>query len=163
MKTIITAALLMVLAVPAFAADGSRGMKLNGAINEAFTGFFDSWNKHDVDGMVAHWTRNASLINPMGRKAKGKDEIRALLNDEQTTIFRQSIAKIVSLDAKRVGDRLAWYDAEMTVDNALGPDGAAMPQMKMHIAGLMQRKGHKWLLYAARPYAFLPPPPAKRN
>jgi uncharacterized protein (TIGR02246 family) len=161
MKKTITILLLMFLAAPAFAADGSKEMKLNSAIRDTFTSFFDSWNKHDVKGMVTHWAGNASLINPMGRQAKGKDEITALMTDEQSTIFKQSTAKLVSIDAKWIGDGFAWYDAEMTVDNAIGQDGAAMPQMKIHVAGLMKKKGGKWLVYAARPYVFLPPPPKK--
>jgi len=163
MKAILTAALLMVLAVPAFAADGAKEMKLNRAIHDALTEFFDAWNTHDVKAMVTHWARKSSLINPMGKHAKGREEITALFNDEQATTFRQSTAKLASLDAKQVGGSQAWYDAEMTVDNALGPDGKAMPQMKFHIAGLMQKKGGKWLIYAARPYVFLPPPSANKS
>ncbi len=163
MKMIFALALLLVLPVPAFAADAAKAAMNTDAIQESFSEFFASWNKHDVKGMITHWADDASLINPTGRAAKGKAEIAKLLTDEQTTVFKDSTAKILSVTTKPITGSIDWYDAEMTVDNALAPDGAAMPQMKIHIAGLMQKKGGKWLVYAARPYEFITPPPAKRN
>ena len=163
MKTIFTAALLMVLAVPAFAADSAKASKDTDAIRNSIGEFFGLWNKNDVKGMITHWADDASLINPMGKAANGKAEIEKLLTEEQTTVFKGSTAKLVSLTAKSITSNIDWIDAEMTVDNAHGPDGAAMPQMKNHIAGLMQKKGGKWLISAARPYSFMTPPPAKKN
>jgi hypothetical protein len=33
-----------------------------------------------------------------------------------------------------------------------------MQSMKFHMAMIMEKKGGKWLIAEARPYAFLPPP-----
>jgi uncharacterized protein (TIGR02246 family) len=158
MKTIIAVALMLGLALPAFAADSARASRNTEAIRKSFEGFFGSWNKHDPKEMTAYWAGDASLINPMGRVANGKAEIEKLMSDEQATVFKDSTAKLVSIETRPVSGGLSWYDAEMTVDNAIGADGKAMPLMKMHVAGLMQKKGGKWLVFAARPYAFLPPP-----
>jgi uncharacterized protein (TIGR02246 family) len=166
MKTAFMAALIMaftVLGVPSFAADSVKSSKDTNEIYNSFSKFFESWNKHDVKGMIAHWTDNASLINPMGRAANGKAELEKLLTDEQTMIFKDSTANLLSLTTQSVARNVAWYDGEMTIDNAMGPDGAAMPELKIHITGLMQKDPGRWLVRAARPYSFTAPPPAKNN
>ena len=165
MKGLLTAALLMTLTTSAIAADAkSAPGKPDQAITRTAESFFDAWNKHDVGTMVSFWADDATLINPMGRVAHGRAGIEALLGDEQTTVFKASTAKVVDMQVTRsLGPNMAFCDGEMTVDGAQGPDGSAMPQMKMHLALIMERKGDRWLFAEARPYAFgqAPPQPVK--
>ncbi len=127
------------------------------AMLHTFDEFFAAWNKHNVNEMLSYWDEDASLINPVGRAASGKAEIEKILADEQATTFRDSHARILSLTSKPLTRDLAWFDGEMTIDHALDRNGAAMPQMKVHIAGLMKKKGGHWLIHVARPYAFASP------
>ena len=128
-------------------------------------GFFGAWNVHDVKTMGSFWTDDATLINPMGRVAHGRAEIEKLLADEQTTVFKSSTAKVVEFEVTRsLGPTMVFCDGEMTVDGAQGPDGSAIPQMKMHLAVIMERKGDRWKFAEARPYSFArPPAPAKMD
>jgi hypothetical protein len=81
------------------------------------------------------------------------------MTDEQTTMFKASTAKVVNLNVTRsLGSTMAFCDGEMTVDGAMGPDGSAMQQMKIHMAMVMEKKGGKWLIAEGRPYAFITPP-----
>jgi uncharacterized protein (TIGR02246 family) len=167
MKRVLTAALLTMLTTSAIAADANKGpAKPDQAIARTAEAFFGAWNRHDVEAMVTFWADNATLINPMGRLAHGKADIEKLLTDEQTTVFKGSTAKVVELKVTRsLGSNLAFCDGEMTVDGAQGPDGSAVPQMKIHLAVIMERKGDRWMLAEARPYSFVQPPPgpAKPN
>jgi len=161
MKLVLTAALLAMLATPAFAGYSNKAAaKPDEAIGKAAEGFFSAWNVHDTKAMAAFWASDATLINPMGRVARGNAEIEKLLTDEQTTVFKASTAKVVEFKATRwIGSNMAFCDGELVVDGALGPDGSALPQMKLHLAVLMEKKGDRWLFAEARPYAFPPPPP----
>lgn len=165
MKGLLTAALLMLLTTSAIAADANQAPgKQEQAITSTAESFFDAWNQHDVGTMVTFWSDDATLINPMGRLAQGRAGIEALLSEEQTTVFKASTAKVVDLKVTRsLGPNMAFCDGEMTVDGAQGPDGSAMPQMKMHLALIMERKGDRWMIAEARPYAFgqAPSPPAR--
>ena len=110
--------------------------------------------------MAGFWTDDATLINPMGRMAHGRTDIEKLLSDEQTAIFKASTAKVVDLKVTRpLGSNLVFCDGEMTVDGAQGPDGSALPQMKIHLAMVLEKSGGHWMFAEARPYAFVQPPP----
>lgn len=165
MKSLLAAVILLALAVPAFAADKAMDSKENEGIQKVAQDFFAAWNKNDVAGLTSCWADDATLINPFGRVAHGKAEIQQLLAEEQTTVFRGSIAAVLEVKTRHLGSGLAFFDTEMTVDNAHGPDGSALPQMRFHLAGVAQMKGNKWQWLEARPYAFLPPPaaPGKRE
>ncbi|TMQ54700.1 MAG: nuclear transport factor 2 family protein [Candidatus Eisenbacteria bacterium] len=167
MKRILTAALLMMFATSAFAADTKKPpMKSDEAIMKTAEAFFDAWNKHDAKTMATYWAEDATLINPSGRMAHGSSDIEKLLTDEQTTMFKGSTAKVLQLNVTRsLGSTMAFCDGEMTVDGAQGRDGSAMQQMKIHLAVIMEKKGGRWLFAEARPYSFVQPPPesAKTN
>jgi len=163
MKSLLAAVLLLALAVPALAADKAMDSKENEGIQKMQQDFFAAWNKNDVAGLTSCWTESATLINPLGRVAHGKAEIQQLFTDEQTTVFKGSTATVVDLKTRHLGPGLAFFDSEVTVDNAHGPDGSAMPQVKYHISGVAQMKGKKWELVEARPYIFVQPPPAAEN
>ena len=167
MKRLLTAALLLMLATPTFAADAKKApAKSDDAIMKTAEAFFDAWNKHDVKAMTTSWADDATLINPAGRMAHGSADIEKLIADEQTTVFKGSTAKLVDLKITRsLGSSMVFCDGEMTVDGAQAPDGSAMSQMRIHLAVIMEKKGDRWLFAEARPYAFVPPPPspAKMN
>ena len=166
MKRTMAAVLLLMFATSAFAAETKKAtVKPDEAIMKTAEDFFGAWNKHDVKEMTSYWAEDATLINPMGRLAHGSSDITQLMTDEQTTIFKESTAKVVNLSVTRsLGSSMAFCDGEMTVDGAQGPDGSAMQSMKFHLAMVMEKKSGKWLIAEARPYSFLlPPPEAPKN
>jgi uncharacterized protein (TIGR02246 family) len=159
MKAMLTTALLMTLALPTFAAPASS-TKDEEAINQNARAFFAAWNKNDVKGLIAHWTDDATLINPFGRIAHGKAEIEKLFTDEQTTVFKGSTAKIGEVKVHMLKPGLAFTDLDMTIDGAHGADGAALTQLKYHVSTVVEKKGDEWLFLETRPYAFTLPPMA---
>lgn len=160
MRTLLSIALLAVLTTSAFAATPAKKAESpDAAISKAMDSFFTAWNQHDVKAMAAVWADDATLINPMGRVAHGKAEIEKVMSDEQGGMFKASTAKMLELKVTRqLGPHMAFCDGEMTVDGAVGPDGAAMPQMKIHMAIIMAKHGSDWVAQDARPYAFIPAP-----
>ena len=165
MRPLLSAVLLALLTTSAHAAGTEKQPAgPEAAVVKTGEAFFAAWNQHDVKNMVSHWADDATLINPMGRVAHGKAEIEKLFSDEQTGMFKASTAKMVEMKVTRqLGPGMALCDGDMTVDGALAPDGSAMPQMKMHLALIMVKKGAVWVLRDARPYAFIQPPPEKMN
>ena len=160
MKRIVAFALLTMVATTALAAGMKEPGKTDEAIGKTAQSFFEAWNVHDVKTMASFWTDDATLINPMGRVAHGRADIEKLLSDEQTSVFKASTAKVVDLKVTRpLGASLVFCDGEMTVDGAQAPDGSALPQMKMHLAMVLEKSGGRWMFAEARPYAFAQPPP----
>lgn len=156
MKTLVTAALLMAMALPALAAETPKiGVGTDAAIQKTVDGFFDAWNRHDPKTMASFWTDDATLINPMGREAHGRADIEQLFTEEQSGPFKASTAKVVSWKVtRRLGPELVFCDGDVTIDGALGPDGSSMPQMKVHLSQIMERKRGQWYVAEARPAIF---------
>ena len=164
MRPLLVALLLTVLTSSAFAAPEKKSEGPDAAILKAAEAFAADWNQHDVKALVTCWADDATLINPMGRVAHGKAEIETLLSEEQSGIFKASTAKVVEMKVTRqLGSHMAFCDGEMTVDGAVGPDGSAMPQMKVHLAVIMAKHGSAWVFQDARPYAFTGVAVAKAN
>jgi uncharacterized protein (TIGR02246 family) len=161
MRRLFSGALIALLASTAMSAPTEqKSATAEIGVNKMGEAFFAAWNQHDVKKMVSYWADNATLINPAGRVAHGKTEVEALLSDEQTGVFKASTAKLLGIKVTRsLGPSMALCDGEMTVDGAVGPDGSAMPQMKIHLAIIAAKQGANWVLQDARPYAFAQPPP----
>ncbi len=127
-------------------------------VHEAFAA---SWNKHDYKAMAAAFADDADLINPIGRVAKGKDEIEKLYKDEQTTAFK---ASHFTSDCK-AGIHLLTHDVAVVtcsfvVTDGLLPDDKPMPPLKgIYTATMIAVKG-RWVIAAGRPMIpFAPPAP----
>lgn len=165
MRLFRSALLLALLATPTMVVAGEKHADTpDAATAKTMDAFFAAWNTHDAKTMVSYWADDATLINPVGRAAHGKSEIEKLMADEQSTVFKASTAKLVDLKVTRsFGSGMAFCDGEMTLDGAVGPDGTALPQMKLHLALIMEKKGAGWLVKDARPFMFLPAPPENQN
>jgi uncharacterized protein (TIGR02246 family) len=164
MRPFLSAVLLALITTTASAAGGEKtAAPMAAAVLKTGEAFFAAWNQHDVKAMVGYWADDATLVNPRGRVAHGKTEIDKLLSDEQTTVFKTSTAKLAELKITReLGPGMVFCDGEMTVDGGVDPAGTALPQMRLHLAVIMAKKGSAWVFQDARPYEFIRPP-AKMN
>jgi uncharacterized protein (TIGR02246 family) len=158
MKTL--AAVLVVLlsaAAPAIAADAVTTGKDADAIRKSTEEFFAAWNRKDIPGLVAHWTADATVLDPTGRVAHGRAELEAMFTEAHAAAG-DTVERLVSFSARFIRKDLAWVDVDLTVDNARGADGAPMPPVKYHLVGLVQKVGGQWLWSEGRPYPLLSPP-----
>jgi uncharacterized protein (TIGR02246 family) len=127
------------------------------AIQERVDGFTAAWNAHDPERMAALWVEDGDVINPFGRAAKGRDEVRRLFADEQAGPMRQSRHEMRVESVRMVGD-LALVDLKSTITGIRGEDDRAYPPLNLHIFNVMTRRDGEWMIISARPYALLPPP-----
>jgi len=165
MRPFLCAVLLVFSTTSALAAtEAKKSEGPDEGITKASQGFFAAWNQHDSKAMASYWADDATLINPMGQMGHGKAEIEKLFAAEQSTMFKASTAALVEMKITRsLGSNMAFCDGEVTIDGAMGPDGTAMPQMKVHMAGVMKKQGSGWVYLEGRPYMFVPRPPDMAN
>src|SRR5262245_51178689 len=79
---------LLALLVPLLvAASGPADEK---AIRDRLDEFQSAWNKDDVPAMVAMCADDATLINPVGTFAQGRDAITKVITQEHTNQFKNS-------------------------------------------------------------------------
>jgi uncharacterized protein (TIGR02246 family) len=161
MKTLATVWLVLLSAAPTIAADAVATGKDAEAIRKSTEDFFAAWNRKDIPGLVSRWTADATLLDPTGRVAHGRAELETMFAEAHAAAG-DTVERLVSFSARFIRKDLAWVDVNLTVDNMRGADGAAMPQVKYHLVGLVQKVGGQWLWSEGRPYPLMPltPPPA---
>jgi uncharacterized protein (TIGR02246 family) len=159
MNKVVLAVALVSLAVPA-------GLRASQADDEASirrfgVDFSAAWNRHDPKAMASFWAEDGDLINPFGRWAKGRAEVEKLFQDEHAGVMAGTSYSTTLSSVRFLTPDVAVTDWDIVVTGMRGPDGSAAPPFKPHLALVMVRRGGRWLSLAARPYAFLAPPPAK--
>ncbi len=130
------------------------------AIKSLFVKFSDGWNKQDGMAMAATYAEDASLIDPMGEEARGREAIANLLNKAVSVFLRESKSDHTVNHIRFLTPDVAFVDATQTVTGALSPDGKTMPDATLHVAVLLLKKDNNWWFVDARPYQFMTPPPA---
>lgn len=128
-------------------------------IKKEMTAFAASWNTHDAKAMASFWATDGDLINPSGRVAKGRAEVEKLFADEHSTVMKGTSYAVLSTSFRMVKPDLTLADADAEITGMKAPDGRALPTFKHHVTSLWAKQAGRWRIVAARPYAFLPPPP----
>lgn len=159
MKTITPSVLLLAwLAVAppsaAAAAEQQERQEIEARIGE----FTDAWNRHDAEQLSALWAEDGDLINPFGRRAMGRDEVRQLMADEHAGVMKQSNYEMKVDSMRMVGD-VALVDLDATLTGIRDPESdAELPPLKLHAFVVMTKQDGKWMILSARPYRYLQRP-----
>src|SRR5690348_2207572 len=153
MRTFIAALLLFSASTAAAASKDEDAVK--GRVAE----FIALFNKGDAKAMTAYLTEDAVLVNPIGTKGAGVAEIEAIFKHDSATILKGAAMDMKVVEFRAAGKDAAWVEIEHSVKGAHTPDGKTMDAV-FHVPCLFVKKGKTWLLAEARPYAFLPTPPA---
>lgn len=154
---LLTAALILSTAVPAFAAPS----KEEDAVKARVAEFIGVFNKGDAKAIAAFWTEDGTLVNPAGKAGKNRAEVEQVIATDLATILKGTQMEMTVVGFRAIGKDAAWIDIDHVVKGAHAPDGSAMPTMTFHVPALMLKKGKTWMIADARPYAFLMPPPPK--
>jgi uncharacterized protein (TIGR02246 family) len=134
-------------------------------ILEVHERFAAAWNKDDAKAMAAMFADDADLINPLGRRAKGKAEIEALYADEHAGAFKGSkFSSDCKSGVRVVKPGVAVVTCSFEVTGGTLPDGKPMPALKGLYTATMLKAKTKWLVVAGRPMIpFVPPAPAPKK
>jgi uncharacterized protein (TIGR02246 family) len=159
---IVRTSLLATILSVAFATQAlAAASKDEDAIKARVADFIAAFNKGDVKAMTAFWTDDAMLVNPAGVSGKGSAEIEKIFTADLNSILKGAKMEMKVVEYRAVGKDAAWVELEHSVTGAMTPDGKPMPPMTFHVPALLVKKGKTWMIAEARPYAYLPGPPAK--
>jgi uncharacterized protein (TIGR02246 family) len=143
------------ITIPLLAKESSEA-----AIRATDEAFAAAWNKHDAKAMAAVWAKDGDLINPFGRVAKGRAEIEKVLQDEHSTVFKQSTYKPGAMSVRFIEPDIALAESDTEISGVTQPDGTTTT-INVHIIRLVQKKDGKWWTVAARPVIYPPAPGPK--
>ncbi len=120
------------------------------AIRKLYADFTAAWNRHDVPAMADMWTIDGDHLDPDGRMAKGRDEIKALLTKQHTGVFKDTT---LDLDIDAVwfvtGD-VALVDGTYALIGARDPKGNELPVRKGHLTSILLKEHGTWNIAASR-------------
>jgi uncharacterized protein (TIGR02246 family) len=154
--TTLIAGLVLLFAASAQAA----GSKDEDAIKARVAEFSALFSKGDAKAVAAFFADDGTLVNPVGMKGKGPAEIEKIIATDIATILKDTKMELTVVQYRAVGKDAAWVELEHSVNGAKAPDGKAMPTLTFHVPALLVKKGKNWMIAEARPYAYLPTPPA---
>jgi len=157
MKRILVTSFLLLLALPAGVADMKAQAGDEAAIRKVFADFAEAWGKDDAKSMASYWTADGDLINPMGKRAKGRAEVEALLAEEHATVFKGTHIKFSEGTIRFVKRDVALFTTDYEIPGAHGLNGSEMTA-KGILTCVMVKKSGKWLTFSARPMSPLPTP-----
>lgn len=107
----------------------------------------EAWNKHDVAAYAKQFTADADFTSWGGRKAHGRDSIKADHTPFFNGMFRESIFTIIDSHIKFYGKNVATVDAEMDLNGAFDYDGInKLPTRKYFPLFLMTKDNGKWMI-----------------
>jgi uncharacterized protein (TIGR02246 family) len=129
------------------------------AIKARVADFIATFNKGDAKAVAAFFAPDATLVNPAGVRATGSAEIEKLIANDIASFLKDAKMDMKLVQFRGIDKTAAWIEIEHTATGAHGPGGKVM-NVTFHVPALMLKKGKNWMIAEARPYAYLPPPPA---
>ena len=120
------------------------------AIRALYEQFAVSWNKHDVDALVAMWTVDGDHLEPDGTLAKGRDGIKELLTKQHASVFKNSKLSLNIEDVWFITGDVALVDGSYELSGAVLPDGTALEPRKGHLTAVILNERGKWYITASR-------------
>ncbi len=159
-KSMIAALILATFASLSYVTPARAASKEEDAVKARVAEFIAAFNKGDAKAAATFFTDDAMLVNPAGISGKGNAEVEKVLAGDSATILKDTKMEMKVVEFRAIGKDAAWVELEHTVMGAKGPDGKALPTLTFHVPTLMVKKGKNWQVAEARPYAYLPPPPA---
>jgi len=176
MKKFLAAVLLALLVTPVFADDAApaaaapaadqaapaadvKAKKAKPAGDEAgikktFKEVSEAWAAGDAKAIADHFTKEASLINPFGQEAWGREDIQKVVAGD-LDMMKGSTHSFDNFKYHFILSGFALVDATGTVSGLKNADGSAAADKSFHIYAALALRGSKWFFLALRPYAFV--------
>ena len=129
------------------------------SLTETCEKFNAAFNRADVKEVAAFWEADGTLIGPTGNRGTGRSGVEKVYADDVNQFLRGTTSRFTIESARMIGRDLALLDMDHAIQGARLPDGT-IGTMKLHTVILAHRQGTEWHWLDARPYGFLPAPPA---
>jgi uncharacterized protein (TIGR02246 family) len=125
-------------------------------IKDGLNDFQSAWNKDDTSAMAKVFTEDATLINPFGVEAHGRDAMSKVFAQEHSDSgpFKGSKYETREVKIQWITPDVALVDAAANISGVRGKDGAAAPDFLHHVTWIFVKKNGNWMAAAARPYKY---------
>lgn len=128
-------------------------------LEERFRKFEQAFGAQDADEAGAMFAPDGTIINPVGERAEGRDQVTALFRRDFEGVLKGVKNKLTILSVRMVTPEFAFVDIQQELTGGKPMPGRPHPWVA-HAAVLLTRQGGgDWMVLDARPYFFLPRAP----
>jgi len=128
-------------------------LEIRAEIANMMTELADAFTRGEPDAVAAFFTDDATLINPAGARAQGRDQIRQVVHDDLRRILAGSKSTFILESMRACGPGLALVDATHKVEGARGEQ--MQGDLDLHVVCLCEKRGDRWMWRDARPHPYL--------
>lgn len=125
------------------------------SVERIISKFLEAWNKHDASLMASIWADDGDLINPMGKLARGREEVLRLFTDEQRGAMKSTTCGMTLESVRWAADNVVVVDADCSISGMRDPGGKDLPIFKPHVVLVLHKiDNDQWQVLSARPYVY---------
>ena len=118
------------------------------------------WAQHDPAALAERWGADGDLMNPLGRRARGRAELIELFRDEHTGYMRGTALAMRVTGMRVLTPSVIFFDAEALLTGVKTPDGRSVPALKHLVFAVAVEREGVWRFASARLSVPVPPPPS---
>ncbi len=138
---------------------GTQDYKPEPSLESSLRRFNELFNKFDAPAVASCWAEDGTLISPLGDVGRGRSGVEAVYKRDCETVLEGTQSRFTITSARPIGQDVCLLDLDHELQNCRMPDGSR-GTMKLHVCMLAKKSGNAWQWLDARPYAFVPEPPA---
>jgi len=135
----------------------SQDQALIQSIHSNLAEFAAAFSKADIRAVGSFFAEDATLINPIGERAQGREVIQRVAQKDLETFLKGSRSEFKLENARFLSDGLVLIDANQSVTGVKTQDGKEMPPFTFHVVILARKAGDRWMWLDARPYSLMQP------
>lgn len=112
--------------------------------------FAKAWNAHDAKAMAQLFTRDGTLLTPMGQSAVGREDVQKLFTEMHGDAMKSSNLTVNVDSVRALRHDLVIMDTSNTLTGAAPMPGQRPAPEKSHAVLITQRQEGKWKVHAMR-------------
>lgn len=120
------------------------------SIRDLYLEFVKDWNVHDVTKLSARWSIDGDHVEPDGSRARGRDEVTAMLTRQHAGVFKDTTLVLTVKTVFMISDNVALVDGTYQLTGAVLPDGSAIPPRQGLLTSVLLKEKNTWSIFASR-------------
>jgi uncharacterized protein (TIGR02246 family) len=136
----------------------AQAPKVEAELQKTYAQFGEAFNRFDAQAVSSFWAKDGTLINPMGKPAKGPAEVARVFGEDAQTFLGGTTSTFTVRSVRQLKGDVAFVDLDHAIENFRAPDGTTRTEQQ-HVVMLVRKQGGAWKFLDVRPYAFVKPAP----
>ncbi len=132
--------------------------KVDPELQKTFTRFNEAFNRFDAKQVSSFWAEDGTLINPVGKFAKGPAAVENVFREDAQTFLKGTTSTFTVSSVRQLKGDVAFVDLDHVLANFRAPDGTTRTE-RQHVVMLVHKQGGTYKFLDTRPYAFVMPGP----